>query len=132
MKKTQDENHLRNTEKTTDRKPPSFQLGDRVYFKNKQKSKMGLKMETQIQDFCIECDGHYLHIENHATGKTRLCHVKDIVYGPPIEFWNIDTQFGRARNAVHVNNHLYIVCNYHTHLFYSIFLLGIPFSATLQ
>ena len=33
-KKTLDENHLRNTQKTTDRKPPSFQLGDRVYFKN--------------------------------------------------------------------------------------------------
>ena len=47
VKKTLDENHFRNAQKTTDRKPPSFQLGDRVYFKNKQQ-KMGFKMETWI------------------------------------------------------------------------------------
>ena len=35
-KKTLDENHFKNAQKTMDRKPPSFQLGDRVYFKNKQ------------------------------------------------------------------------------------------------
>ena len=35
-KKTLDENHFRNAQKTTVRKPPSFQLGDRVYFKNEQ------------------------------------------------------------------------------------------------
>ena len=28
--------------------------------------------------------------------KTRLCNVKDIVLEPPVEFWNINTQFGRA------------------------------------
>ena len=32
----------------------------------------------------------------------------------------------------HVNNHLYIVYTYHTHLLYSIFLFQIPVSATLQ
>ena len=37
--KTLDENHFRNAQKTTDRKPPSFQLGDRVYFKNNQPGK---------------------------------------------------------------------------------------------
>ena len=42
-KKTLDENHFRNAHKTTDRKPPSFQLGDRVYFKNKQPGKWDLK-----------------------------------------------------------------------------------------
>ena len=36
VKKTWNENHFRNTQKTTDRKTPSLQLGDRVYFKNKQ------------------------------------------------------------------------------------------------
>ena len=34
-----DENNFKNAQKTTDRKPPSFQLGDRVYFKNKQPGK---------------------------------------------------------------------------------------------
>ena len=38
-KKTLDENHFRNAQKTMDRKPPTFQLGDRVYFKNKQPGK---------------------------------------------------------------------------------------------
>ena len=49
-KKTLDENHFWNAQKTTDRKPPSFQLGDRVYFKNKQPGKWDFKMETKIQD----------------------------------------------------------------------------------
>ena len=35
-KKTLHENHFRNAQKTMDRKPPSFQLGNRVYFKNRQ------------------------------------------------------------------------------------------------
>ena len=39
---------------------------------------------------------YYLHIEYQATGKTRSCNVKDVVHEPPIEFWNTDTQFGRA------------------------------------
>ena len=34
-KKTLDENCFSTTQKTTDREPPSFKLGDRVYFKNK-------------------------------------------------------------------------------------------------
>ena len=25
---------------------------------------------------CIDCNGHYLHIENQATGKTRSCNIK--------------------------------------------------------
>ena len=36
VKKTPDENHFRNTQKTMGRKPPSFQLGHRAYFRNKQ------------------------------------------------------------------------------------------------
>ena len=44
----------------------------------------------------IECDGHYIHTENQANRKTRSYNVKDIVLEPPVELWNIDTQFGRA------------------------------------
>ena len=35
-KKTLDENHFKTAKKTKDRTPPSFKIGDRVYFKNKQ------------------------------------------------------------------------------------------------
>ena len=42
------------------------------------------------------CDRHYLYIENQATGKTKSCNIKDIIHELPIEFWNTDTQFGRA------------------------------------
>ena len=55
---------------------------------------MGFKMEIGIVN--IEHHRHYLHIENQTTGKTRLCNLKDVVHEQPIEFWNIDTHFGRA------------------------------------
>ena len=42
-KKTQDENHFRTAQKTIDRQPPSFQVGDKVYFKYKQPGKWDLK-----------------------------------------------------------------------------------------
>ena len=35
-KKTLNENHFRHAHKTMDRRQPSFQLGGRVYFKDKQ------------------------------------------------------------------------------------------------
>ena len=38
----------------------------------------------------------------------------------------------KDEHAIHVNSPLYIVCTYHAHLLYSIFLLGIPVSATFQ
>ena len=38
-KKILDENCFKNVQKTIDRKPPFFQIGDRVYFKNKQPGK---------------------------------------------------------------------------------------------
>ena len=38
-KKMLDENHFKAAHKTMDRKPPTFKIGDRVYFKNKQPSK---------------------------------------------------------------------------------------------
>ena len=84
------------TQKTTDRKPPSLLLVDRVYFKNKPPEKWGLKWKPRYRIVHIEDDGHYVHIENQAMGKMRSCNVKDIVHEPPIEFWNIETQFGRV------------------------------------
>ena len=79
-----------------DRTPPSFNIGDRVYFKNEQPGEWDLKWRPGYRIVCIECDGHYLHIENQATGKTQSWNVKDVVLEPPLEFWNIDTQYGRA------------------------------------
>ena len=40
--------------------------------------------------------GHYLYIENKATGKTRPCNVKDILHELPVELWNVNTKCGRA------------------------------------
>ena len=95
-KKTLDENRFRTAQKTIDQTPPSFKIGDRVYFKNKQPSKWDLKCRPGYRIVCIEHDGHFLHIENQATRKVCSCNVKDIILEPPINFWNDDTQFGRA------------------------------------
>ena len=78
------------------RTPPSFNIGNRVSFKNKEPGKCILKWRPGYRIVCIEHDGHYLHIENQANGQTWSCNIKDVVLEPPVEFWNIDTQFGRA------------------------------------
>ena len=96
VKKTLDENCVKTAEKTMDRTPPSFKIGDRVYFKNKQPSKWDLKWRPGYRIGQIDHDRHFLHIENQATGKVCSCNVNNIGLGPPVEFWNIDTQFGRA------------------------------------
>ena len=67
-----------------------------MYFKIKQPGKWDPKWRPEYQIFHIKYDGHYLHIENQATGKTRSCNVKDVVLKPPVELCNVDTQFGRA------------------------------------
>ena len=95
-KKTLDENGFRNAQKTMDRKPPSFQLDDRVYFKNTQPGKWDLNWRPGYRIVHIKHNRHYLHIENQATGKTRSCNVKDIVHKQSIGFWHIDMQFSRA------------------------------------
>ena len=100
VKKTLDENHFRTLQKIMDREPPSFKIGDRVYFKNKQPEKWALKWRPGYRIVHIEHDRNYLHIENQAPGKTRSCNIKDIVLEPPMEFWNINTQFGRARKYI--------------------------------
>ena len=79
-----------------DRKPPFFKIGKRVYFKNKQLGKWGLKLRPGYMIVCSEHDRHHLKIENQVTGKKRSCNIKDIVLKPPVEFWNISTQFSRA------------------------------------
>ena len=99
-KKTLDENCFRTAQKTMDRQPPSFKIGDRVYFKNKQPGKWDLKWRPGYGIVQIEHDGHFLYIENQATGKVCSCNVKDVVLEHPVEFWDIDTQFGRAGKYV--------------------------------
>ena len=79
-----------------DREPPSFKIGDRVYFKSKQPGKWDLKWIPGYRIFHIECNRHYLQIKNQATRKTRSCNIKDVVPEPPVEFWNINTQLSRA------------------------------------
>ena len=69
-KKTLHEICFKNAQKTTDRKPSSLQLGDRVYFKNKQPGKWDLKWRPRYRIVCIEHNRCYLHIENQAMGKT--------------------------------------------------------------
>ena len=68
-KKILDENRLTATQKMMARDKPAFQIGDRVYFKNKQPDKWDLKWRPGYRIVCIEHDGHFIHIENQATGK---------------------------------------------------------------
>ena len=80
-----------------DREPPSLKKVTQSTLKKKQTvRKMDLKWRPGYRIVCIKHERHYLHIENQATGKTRSCNVKDIVLEPPVEFWNIDTQFSKA------------------------------------
>ena len=55
---TLDENCFRTAQKTMDREPPSFKIGDRVYFKNKQPGKWDLKWRPGYRIVCIEHDVH--------------------------------------------------------------------------
>ena len=99
-KKTLDENWFTATHKKLVRDKPAFQIGDRVYFKNKQPGKWDLKWRPGYRIVCIECDRHFIHKENKATGKIWSCNVTDIILEPPVEFWNVDTQFGRASHYI--------------------------------
>ena len=72
-----------------DRTPPSFKIGDWVYFKNKQPSKWDLKWRPGYRIVQIEYGGHFLHLENQAMRKVCSCNVKDIVLEPPVEFFLI-------------------------------------------
>ena len=102
-RKTLDGNRFKMAQKTMERKLPSFKIGDCMYFKNKQPSKWDLKWRPGYRIVCIDCNGHFLHIENQATGNICSCNMNDIILEPPIEFWNIDTQCVRAGKYI---NHL--------------------------
>ena len=95
-KKTLDENRFTASQKTMAQDKPALQVGDCVYFKNKQPGKWDLKWRPGYRIVCIEHDRHFIHIKNQATVKIQSCNVTDIILEPPIEFWNVDTQFSRA------------------------------------
>ena len=60
----------------------------------------------------MECNGHHLHIENHATAKTRPYSVKDVVHELPGKQWNVNTMFGRAGKFInHPANLPTVPCN---------------------
>ena len=99
-KKTLNENRFTATQKTLTRDNPAFQVGDCVYFKNKQPGKWDIKWRPGYRIVCIEHNGHFIHIENQTTGKTQSCNITDIILEPPVKFWNIDTQFGRASHYI--------------------------------
>ena len=69
-KKTLDENRFTASQNTVSRDNPTFNIGDHVYFKNKQPGKWDLKWRPGYRIVCSECNGHYIHIENQATGRT--------------------------------------------------------------
>ena len=78
-KKTLDENRFTATQKMLARDKPAFQIGDCVYFKNKQPGKWDLKWRPGYRIVCIEHNRHFIHIENQATGKIQSCNIKDII-----------------------------------------------------
>ena len=68
-KKTLDENRFTATQKTMAQDKPALQIGDHVYFKNKQPGKWDLKWRPGYRIVHIEHDGHFIHIGNQVTGK---------------------------------------------------------------
>ena len=82
-KKTLDENRFTATQRTLARDKPAFQIGDHVYFQNKQPGKWDLKWRAGYRIVHIECNRHFIHIENQATGKIRSYNVTDIILEPP-------------------------------------------------
>ena len=62
VKNMLDENYFRTAQKTIEREPPSFKIGNKVYFKKQMTRKMGPQMETWIQDClywaCWTLPGH--------------------------------------------------------------------------
>ena len=68
-KKTLDENRFAATQKMIARHKPALQVGDDVYFKNKQLGKWDFKWRPRYRIVYIEHNGFFIHIENQATGK---------------------------------------------------------------
>ena len=61
-KKTLDKNRFKAEHKTMEGTPPTFKIGDRVYFKNKWPGKWDHKRRPGYSIVQIECSGHFLHI----------------------------------------------------------------------
>ena len=89
-KKTLDENRFTATQKTNLRNNPAFQVGDPVYFKNKQPGKWDLKWRPSYRIVCIEHNGHFIHIENQATGKNMILQCVKILFS------NLLSSFGTS------------------------------------
>ena len=71
-KKTLDENRFTATQKMMTGDKAAFQVGDHVYFKNKQPGKWDLKWRPGYRIVCIEHDRHFIHIKNQALEKYKL------------------------------------------------------------
>ena len=65
-KKTLDENRFTATQKTVSRNNPAFQVGDRVYFKNKQPEKWDLKWSPDTRLSVLSA------MDTTSTLKTKL------------------------------------------------------------
>ena len=102
-KKTLDRNRFKHGQKMTNCTPPNLKAGNRLLFKDKQHGKWDLQCRAGYRIFHIEHNGHYLHIENQATGKARPCNITDVVHELPFKLWNVDTMFGTAGKVI---NHL--------------------------
>ena len=89
--------------------PSNSKVGNRVSFKNKEPAKWDLMWRAGNRIVHIECNRHYLHIENQATGKTRPCNVKDVVHKQPGKLWNDETMFGRAGKFINHPSDLPII-----------------------
>ena len=91
---------FKTAQKTMDRQPPSFKIGDRVYFKNKATWQVRPQVETRLQN-CLYWAWWTLPAHRKPSNrKVQSCNVKGCSSWTSIEFWNIDTQFGRAGKYV--------------------------------
>ena len=95
-KKTMDKNCFKAAHKTMDRKPPTFKIGDRVYFKTDSQANGILNGDLDIGLFKLSMMDTSYMLRTRLLEKVQSCNVKDLVLEPPIELWHMDTQFGRA------------------------------------
>ena len=95
-----EENRFNYAQKMTNHTALNFKLGDRVFFENKQPCKWDMNWKAGYRIVRIEHNGHYLYLENQATGKTRPCNIKDVIHKLLVELWNADKTFGRAGKLI--------------------------------
>ena len=68
--------------------PPNFNVLTE-YTLQQATWQIGPKVESCYRIVHTECNGHFLHIENQATGQTRPCNVRDVVHELPVTLWNV-------------------------------------------